>query len=53
MIWLLTRKKVRLQNFRVILQISDHECHGQTCLNVVFVMFGIGLHEILLESSYC
>ena len=43
--WLFTLKKVGLQNlkviFLVILRIVDLECHGQTCVKVELVVFGL------------
>ena len=42
---LLIRKKISFQNdkpiFPAILQILDLECHGQTSLEVTFVIFGL------------
>ena len=43
MIWLFNHKKLRVQNFipvfPVISRIFDLECHKQTSLTVVYVMF--------------
>ena len=56
-IWLLTLKKVRLQNlqliFLVILRIFVLECHGQTSVKVELVMFALVFKKFRKLRSLC
>lgn len=51
-------KELRLPNiesiFPLILRIFDHECNGQTSLNVAFVMFGPVFMKVRkLKNTHC